>query len=93
MGRVGAVLALDALIGSDCKLRLGGARTMLKIRVLKDGHLLDTVDAKWTINIAEIAREADKLLPRLGADAWDIVNEDDIAILSKSRWHQMRPVA
>jgi hypothetical protein len=65
---------------------------MLKILVLKDGHVLDTVDAKWTINIAEIAREADKLLPRLGADAWDIVNEDDVAILSKSRWHRMQPV-
>ena len=66
---------------------------MLKIRVLKEGHVLDMVDAKWTINIAEIAREADKLLPRLGADAWDIVNEDDVEILSKSRWHKMRPVA
>ena len=65
---------------------------MLKILVLKDGQVLDTVDAKWTINIAEIAREADKLLPHLGADAWDIVNEDDVAILSKSRWHQLRPV-
>jgi hypothetical protein len=66
---------------------------MLKIRVLKAGHVLDIVDAKWTINIAEIAREADKLVPRLGADAWDIVNEDDIEILSKSRWHKMRPAA
>jgi hypothetical protein len=68
-------------------------RTMLKIRMLKDGRVLDTVDAKWTINIAEIAREADKLMPRLGADAWDIVNEDNVEILGKSRWHQMRPVA
>jgi hypothetical protein len=66
---------------------------MLKIRVLKDGQLLDTIDAKWTINIAEIAREADKLLPRLGADAWDIVNEDDVEILGKSRWHKMRALA
>jgi hypothetical protein len=65
---------------------------MLKIRLLKDGHVLDTVDAKWTINIAEIAREADKVGPRVGADAWDIVNENDIAILSKSRWHKMQPV-
>jgi len=88
---VGAVLALGALIGSDMQA-LGGAPAMLKIRVLKDGHVLDRVDAKWTINIAEIAREADKLLPRLGADAWDIVNEDDLAILSKSRWHKMQPV-
>jgi len=47
----------------------------------------------WTINIAEIAREADKLLLHIGADAWDIVNDDDVPILSKSRWHQMRPVA
>ena len=74
-------------------LVLGERRTMLKIRMLKDGHVLEMVDAKWTINIAEIAREADKLMPRLGADAWDIVNEDDVEILSKSRWHQMRPVA
>ena len=66
---------------------------MLKIRVLKEGHVLDTIDAKWTINVAEIAREADKLLPHLAGDAWDIVNEDDVEILSKSRWHQMRPVA
>ena len=58
---------------------------MLKIRMLKDGRVLDTVDAKWTINIAEIAREADKLLPHLGADGWEVVNEDDVAILSKSR--------
>jgi len=43
---------------------------MLKIRVLKDGRVVDSVDAKWTVNIAEIAREADKLLPHLGADAW-----------------------
>jgi hypothetical protein len=57
------------------------------------GHVLDAVDAKWTINIAEIAREADKLVPRLGADAWDIVNEDNVEILSKSRWHKLRPAA
>jgi len=65
---------------------------MMRIRVLKDGHVLDTLDARWTINIAEIAREADKLLPHLGADGWDIINEDDVAILSKPRWHQMRPL-
>ena len=66
---------------------------MLKMRMLKDGHVLETVDAKWTINIAEIAREADKLGPSFGADAWDIVNEDDVEILSKSQWHKMRPAA
>ena len=66
---------------------------MMRIRVLKEGHVLDTVDAKWTINIAEIAREADKLLLHIGADAWDIVNDEHVEILSKSRWHQMRPVA
>ena len=74
------------------QLTLRKRRAMMRIRVLKEGHVLDTVDAKWTINIAEIAREADKLVPRLGADAWDIINDDDVAILSKSRWHQLRPV-
>ena len=74
------------------QLTLEGRRTMMRIRVLKEGHVLDTVDAKWTINIAEIAREADKLLPHLGADGWEVVNEDDLAILSKSRWRQMQPV-
>ena len=66
---------------------------MLKIRMLSDGRVLDTVQAKWTINIVEIAREADKLMPRLGADARDIVNEDNVKILGKSRWHHMLPVA
>ena len=80
---------MGVLIGSDMQLTLEGRRT---IRVLKEGHVLDTVDAKWTINIAEIAREGDKLLPHLGADGWEVVNEDDVAILSKSRWRQMQPV-
>jgi hypothetical protein len=62
---------------------------MLKIRLSKDGRVVDTVDAKWTINIAEIAREADKLGPRLGANTWDIVNEADVVVFSKSRWHSM----
>ena len=66
---------------------------MLKIRLLKDGRVLDTVDAKWTINITEIAREADKLAPRLGADAWDVVNDEDVEILSNSRWHKIQPRA
>jgi hypothetical protein len=62
---------------------------MLRIRLLKDGGVVDTVDAKWTINIADIAREADKLVPRMGADGWDIVNEEDVEIFSNARWHRI----
>jgi hypothetical protein len=63
---------------------------MLKIRLLKDGCVVDTVDARWTINIAEISTEADGLEPQHGADDWDVVNEADMEILTKTRWNKMR---
>ncbi len=63
---------------------------MLKIRLLKDGRVVETVDAKWTIDIAEIASKAGELEPQHGADDWDIVNETDRQILTKSRWNSMR---
>jgi hypothetical protein len=48
---------------------------MLKIRLLKDGRVVETFDAKWTINIADIASEAGELEPQHGADDWEIVND------------------
>ena len=62
---------------------------MLKIRLLKGGHVVETIDAKWTINIADIAHQAGELEPRHGADDWEIVNEADTPILTKSRWNNM----
>jgi hypothetical protein len=62
---------------------------MLKIRLLKGSHVVGTVDAKWTINIADIAHQAGELEPRHGADDWEIVNETDTPILTKSRWNNM----
>ena len=48
---------------------------MLKIRLLKGGRVVETFDAKWTINIADIASEAGELEPQHGADYWEIVND------------------
>jgi hypothetical protein len=61
---------------------------MLKIRLLKGRHVVETVDAKWTINIADIASKAGELEPQHGADDWEIVNEADMPILTKSRWNK-----
>ena len=66
---------------------------MLKIRLLKGGGVVETIDAKWTINIAEIASEAGELAPQHGADDWEIVNETEAQILTKSRWNSMKGVA
>jgi len=63
---------------------------MLKIRMLKDRHVVETIDAKWTIDIAQVAAEADRLTPQHGADDWAIVNEADALILTKSRWNTMK---
>jgi hypothetical protein len=63
---------------------------MLKIRLLKDRRVVDTVDAKWTIDIAEIATEAGELEPQHGADDWDVVNEADREVLTKTRWNRKR---
>jgi hypothetical protein len=59
---------------------------MLKIRLLTDGRLVETVDAKWTINIADLASEAGELESQLGADDWEIVNDLGATVMPKSRW-------
>ena len=59
---------------------------MLKIRLLTGGHLVETVDARWTINIADLAKEAGHLESQHGADDWEIVNDIGALVLPKSRW-------
>jgi hypothetical protein len=59
---------------------------MLKIRLLTGGRLVETVDAKWTINIADLASEAGQQQSQHGADDWEIVNEIGALVLPKSRW-------
>jgi hypothetical protein len=63
---------------------------MLRIRLLIDDGVVETVDARWTINIAEIASRAVELEPQHGADDWDVINEIDTQILTKTRWNGMR---
>ncbi len=63
---------------------------MLKIRLRKGARVVETIDAKWTINIAEIASRAGELEPQRGADDWDIVNETETRIMTKSRWNSIR---
>jgi hypothetical protein len=63
---------------------------MLRIRLLKGNRVVETVDARWTINIGEIASKAGELEPQHGADDWDVINEIDTQILTKSRWSGMR---
>jgi len=67
-----------------------GVGPVLKIRLLKNGQAVETVDAKWTIDIAEIASSADELGPAHGTDDWEIVNEAGGAVLTKERWSTMR---
>jgi len=57
-----------------------------EIRLLKDGRVVETFDAKWTINIADIASEAGELEPQHGADYWEIVNDIGATVMPKSRW-------
>jgi hypothetical protein len=59
---------------------------MLKIRLRKDGQVIETVDAKWTHDIADIASSADELGPEHGADDWEVVNEAGRPILTRARW-------
>jgi hypothetical protein len=63
---------------------------MLRIRLIKGDRVVEMVDARWTINIAEIASKAGELEPQHGADDWDVINEIDAQILTKSRWSSMR---
>ncbi len=73
-----------------CGMEAAECLAMLRIRLLKSGSVVETVDAKWTINIADIASEADVLEPQRGADDWEVVNDTDKQILTKSRWNHMR---
>ena len=63
---------------------------MLKIRLLKDRQVVGTIDAKWTIDITDIATSADELEPESDADDWEVVNEAGGAVLTKARWEAMR---
>jgi hypothetical protein len=63
---------------------------MLRIRLLKGDRVVEMIDARWTINIAEIATRAGELEPQYGADDWDVINEIDTQILTKTRWNHMR---
>jgi hypothetical protein len=59
---------------------------MLKIRLLTGGRLVETVDAKWTINIADLASEAGHLESQHEADDWEIVNDTGALVMPKTRW-------
>lgn len=59
---------------------------MYEIRLLKDGRVVETVNANWTSDIAEIASKADELEPQHGADDWEIVNGMKQRVVTKSRW-------
>jgi hypothetical protein len=61
---------------------------MLKIRLLQNNQVVHTIDAKWTINICELARYADDVQSHYGADDWAIVSESDVAIFTKFRWRR-----
>jgi len=63
---------------------------MLRIRLLQEGRIVETIDAKWTLDITEIAAEADKLGPQYDADDWEVVNETDMQVLTKERWTSLR---
>jgi len=63
---------------------------MMRIRLLKDAQVVESIDAGWTINIADLADSADKLGPEHGADDWEITNEAGGAILTKARWKTIR---
>jgi hypothetical protein len=64
---------------------------MLKIRFFKHGRVLDTIDAKWTVNIAELATHADELQSQFEADDWDVVNRAGVRVFTKSRWTLLQP--
>jgi hypothetical protein len=63
---------------------------MMKIRLLKGGQVVESFDARWTIDIAAIADSADELGPGCGADDWEVVNEAGASILTKTRWKTIR---
>jgi hypothetical protein len=67
-----------------------GTWLMMKIRLLKDGQVVESFDARWTIDIADIADSAAELGPECGADEWEVVNEAGNSILTKTRWKTIR---
>jgi hypothetical protein len=60
---------------------------MYQIQLLKDGRVVETVDADWTIDIAEIASKAGELEPQHAADDWEVVNGMKQRVVTKSRWN------
>ena len=63
---------------------------MMKIRFFKEGQVVESFDARWTIDIADIANSADELGPERGADDWEVVNDTGSPILTKARWNTIR---
>ena len=63
---------------------------MMKIRLLKDRQVVESLDAGWTIDIADIADTADELGSDCGADDWEVVNKAGASILTKTRWKAVR---
>lgn len=62
---------------------------MLKIHWLKNRQVVRAIDAKWTIDIIEIARHADELQAQYAAEDWEIVNESDVQIFTRARWREL----
>ena len=58
---------------------------MYRIRLLRQGQVVETVDAD-IIDIGEIAHRASGLEPQHGADDWEIVNGLGQRVVTKSRW-------
>jgi hypothetical protein len=57
---------------------------MYRIRLLKEGKIVETVEAEIS-DVAEIAHRATELEPRHGADDWEIVNGLGQRFVTKSR--------
>ena len=58
---------------------------MYRIRLLKEGHVVETVDADIS-DIGEIVHQATELEPRHGADDWEILNGLGQRVVSTTRW-------
>ena len=59
---------------------------MYRIRLLKEGQVVETVEAADTSDVGEIAQRATELEPRHGADDWEIVNGLGQRVVTKTRW-------
>jgi hypothetical protein len=58
---------------------------MYRIRLLKEGQVVETVEADGS-DIGDIAHRATALEPRHGADDWEIVNGLGQRVVTKTRW-------